>query len=155
MRCEDIPMSNGWREVPALPVELLAAIGNVAIAFATLDVSASMLLSRGKSGSEAGATYRSQLGRKLDDVATLVPHLRAQAERMKDLAETRNDLMHGYLLTVVWSASDEAVPHHIVSNFGRGRSQTLSVDVLDGIAHEVSAFAQALSAWIFPFPPKT
>ncbi len=140
---------DGWKEIAGgLPSDVLASIGNLALAFATVDVEVSIVLSRGKPKEETAAIHRQNLGSKLEKFCELHPLLAESATRIKELSATRNDLMHGYIFSMVWSASPEAVQNHLVVNFGAGRTRTLCCDDLDKIAAEAISFARSLATLI-------
>ncbi len=130
-----------------LPVETLASIGNMALAFAAVDVNVSMLLGRTKSGvitTFDPKMFKQRLSKKLDKSGRIYPSLKSVADRINSLSERRNDLMHGSVWTVFWSATSEPVPYHAVSNEGTGRRWILSVEDMDRISEEAMQFASEI-----------
>jgi hypothetical protein len=127
-----------------VPPEMLSAIGDVALAFAAVDVIVSMALCLKNSPSIVTVLdpkiFRCDLRKKLKRLGREYPGLNEKARAISDLSTERNDLMHGYVWESVWSATEQRT-RYSVSNFGRGRSRDLSIKTLNELATNAMQFA--------------
>jgi hypothetical protein len=140
-------MTDGWVE-PEYSQELLIAVGRVALSFAALDVGLAVILSGGEE-----KLFRDLCGEPLSKKLKKLKGSRTKKRlklpigRIRELAEIRNDLMHGFTWITVYPTVSEELA---LENPARRRTTRATLSSLTKISKEVDTIVERLAIRSLP-----